>query len=43
MGRTRRNVEPLPTIWVVDDRLWGRIEPIFLDGNERVSGVLPHF
>jgi putative transposase len=31
MGRTRRTVEPLPTIWEVDDRLWGRIEPIFLE------------
>jgi putative transposase len=28
LGRTRRSIEPLPTIWEVDDRLWSRIEPI---------------
>ena len=31
VGRTRRVVEPLPTIWEVDDPLWARIEPILLE------------
>lgn len=31
MGRTRRTIEPLPTIWEVDGPLWSRIEPILLE------------
>jgi putative transposase len=31
MGRTRRQVKPLDTIWEIDDELWQRIEPILLE------------
>jgi putative transposase len=31
LGRTKRDVKPLETIWEVDDRLWERIEPILLE------------
>lgn len=28
MAREKRKVEPLPTIWEVDDELWSRIQPM---------------
>lgn len=28
MAKKRRNVQPLPTIWVVSDDLWNRMHPI---------------
>lgn len=31
MGRTRRQAQPLDTIWEVNDQLWARIEPILLE------------
>ena len=31
MGRTKREVKPLGTIWEAPDRLWERIEPILLE------------
>jgi transposase len=31
LGWTRRPVDPLPTIWEVDDRLGSRIEPFLLE------------
>ena len=30
MGRKKRAVKPLETIWEVSDELWARIEPILL-------------
>jgi putative transposase len=31
LGRTKRDLKPLDTIWEVPDRLWKRIEPILLE------------
>jgi putative transposase len=31
MGRIRRDVQPLETIWTLPDELWARIEPILLE------------
>ena len=31
MGRTRRQVKPLDTIWEISDELWQRIEPVLME------------
>jgi hypothetical protein len=31
MGRKKRSVKPLDTIWEVPDELWARTEPILLE------------
>jgi hypothetical protein len=31
MGRKKKTVKPLETIWEVPDELWERIEPILLE------------
>jgi putative transposase len=31
MGRTKKSIKPLPTIWEMSDPLWERVEPILLE------------
>src|SRR5436305_620547 len=45
MGRTRRQAQPLDTIWEVSDELWQRIEPILLEDappKPKAHGGRPH-
>jgi len=45
MGRRRKTVEPLPTIWRVPDALWEKVEPVLTEldppkptGRPRIDG-----